>query len=123
MIALRRHGRCQSLLLWTFAARSAVRRIGRIGRRRPTHAVRAARRFLRRVATRRMLMRANRSLAIGVATVCSVIGLFGLSASAQTSSGPAPINPPVAKCNMTPDTNPQNPKEPYPITDKLLTSG
>ena len=68
-------------------------------------------------------MCANRSLAFGVATVCSVIGLFGLSASAQTSSGPGPINPPVAKCNMTPDTNPQNPKEPYPITDKLLTSG
>lgn len=69
-------------------------------------------------------MRRSRSLAVGLVTVCFAIGLFGLSASGQTSGG---INPPVAKCNLTPDTIP-DPKNPnkriaFPISPALLTSG
>ena len=69
-------------------------------------------------------MRGNRSLAVGIVGVCSIIGLLGLPAFAQTARD---INPPVAKCNLTPDTisDPKNPNKqiPQPVTPALLTSG
>lgn len=69
-------------------------------------------------------MRGSRSLTVGIMGVCWLIGLLGCPAHAQTRRD---INPPVAKCNLTPDTIP-DPKDPskriaHPVTPALLTSG
>ncbi len=46
-------------------------------------------------------MRGSRSLTVGILGVCWLTGLLGVAAHAQTARD---INPPVAKCNLTPDT-------------------
>ena len=46
-------------------------------------------------------MRNSPSLTVGILGVCWLVGLPGYSANAQTRRD---INPPVAKCNLTPDT-------------------
>jgi hypothetical protein len=71
---------------------------------------------------------------VGIGGVLGVVGLLGWSAFAQAPPGLAPakpapaatgeINPPVANCNVTPDTNqPATPRATTPIVPKLLTSG
>ena len=80
-------------------------------------------------------MRQNRSSRVGLINILGLIALASWSmsslAQAQRSSPPAPardINPPVANCNVTPDTNQASvpaPGQPTatPITAALLTSG
>ena len=64
-------------------------------------------------------MRRSRLFAIAVV---SAVGMAGLRSYAQTAHHP--INPPVAKCNLTPDTIVVEGKRvSYPITPALLTSG
>ena len=68
----------------------------------------------------------NSNSFVGIVSAFSVIGLLGLSAFAQAPAPQQNDNPPVANCNVTPDTN-QALKpptiEPTPIDAKLLTSG
>jgi hypothetical protein len=80
-------------------------------------------------------MRQNRSSRVGLINILGLIALASWSmsslAQAQRSSPPAPardINPPVANCNVTPDTNQASvpatgQPTATPITAALLTSG
>src|SRR5262249_11568157 len=82
----------------------------------------------------RVFMRQGRSLKLALINILGLIALAGWSmpllAQAPHGSPPAPagdINPPVANCNVTPDTIP-DPAQPgkriaKPITGELLASG
>jgi hypothetical protein len=70
-----------------------------------------------------------RLFAVGIGGVLGMIGLLNAMALAQTPDPDIDINPPVANCNVTPDTNALNKPPPpdkvvaTPITADLLTSG
>src|SRR5262249_31933342 len=69
-------------------------------------------------------MRNGHSLSVRLVGFLMLVAAFGRPAFAQS---PAPsldeINPPVANCNMTPDTTPRGSATATPITPALLTSG
>ena len=71
-------------------------------------------------------MRSGYFISIGVPGLLVVVVAAGLGRSA-IAQGATPslddINPPVANCNVTPDTTPRGSATPTPITAALLTSG
>jgi hypothetical protein len=69
-------------------------------------------------------MRNSHFLSAGAAGFLMLVAAFGRLALAQSSAlSPDEINPPIADCNMTPDTTPGGSATPTPITPALLTSG
>src|SRR5262245_23564573 len=82
------------------------------------------------MSPRRTVMRNSRALAVGATCVLSVVGLLSWPVSSRAQAPGSPpasardINPPVAKCNTTPDTDrAKPPAKPTAITPELLTSG